>query len=178
MLVLAYVEQILVPALRPGMVVVMDNLPSHKVKGVETAIQAAGFGWVRQEFIWDQIEPGAKGNHYDTKNQVDAWAKWDRIVNAAQQYHVQLIVRLDYAPTWATTGNPDSGKCPTLCPPRQQPTGLRRFRLRCGEALCGQDCRLSNLERAQLAARVGRPADLASRLHGLIEGRLHSDQGG
>ncbi len=39
---LAYVEQILVPALRPGMVVVMDNLPSHKVKGVETAIQAAG----------------------------------------------------------------------------------------------------------------------------------------
>jgi transposase len=39
---LAYVEHILVPALRPGMVVVMDNLPSHKVKGVEAAIQAAG----------------------------------------------------------------------------------------------------------------------------------------
>ncbi len=39
---LAYVEQVLVPALRPGMVVVMDNLPSHKVDGVERAIQAAG----------------------------------------------------------------------------------------------------------------------------------------
>ena len=39
---LAYVEQILVPALRPGMVVVMDNLPSHKVEGVEAAILAAG----------------------------------------------------------------------------------------------------------------------------------------
>ena len=39
---LAYVEQVLVPALRPGMVVVMDNLPSHKVEGVEEAIEAAG----------------------------------------------------------------------------------------------------------------------------------------
>jgi transposase len=39
---LAYVEQVLVPALRPGMVVVMDNLPSHKVQGVEQAIAAAG----------------------------------------------------------------------------------------------------------------------------------------
>lgn len=39
---LAYVEQVLVPTLRPGMVVVMDNLPSHKVVGVEAAILAAG----------------------------------------------------------------------------------------------------------------------------------------
>ena len=39
---LAYVEQVLVPTLRPGMVVVMDNLPCHKVQGVEEAIQAAG----------------------------------------------------------------------------------------------------------------------------------------
>jgi transposase len=39
---LAYVEQILVPALRPGMVVVMDNLPCHKVHGVAEAIRAAG----------------------------------------------------------------------------------------------------------------------------------------
>jgi transposase len=39
---LAYVEQVLVPALRPGMVVVMDNLPCHKVQGVEAAIRAAG----------------------------------------------------------------------------------------------------------------------------------------
>ena len=39
---LAYVEQVLVAALRPGMVVVMDNLPSHKVDGVQEAIEAAG----------------------------------------------------------------------------------------------------------------------------------------
>jgi transposase len=40
--VLAYVEQVLVPTLRPGQIVVMDNLPAHKVAGVRTAIEAAG----------------------------------------------------------------------------------------------------------------------------------------
>ena len=41
-LFLGYVEQFLAPALRPGDVVVMDNLPAHKVAGVETAIRAVG----------------------------------------------------------------------------------------------------------------------------------------
>jgi transposase len=39
---LAWVEQHLVKALRPADVVVMDNLSSHKVKGVVEAIEAAG----------------------------------------------------------------------------------------------------------------------------------------
>jgi len=38
----AYVEQILVPTLQPGDIVVMDNLASHKVDGVRQAIEAAG----------------------------------------------------------------------------------------------------------------------------------------
>jgi transposase len=37
-----YVEQVLVPDLRPGDIVVMDNLGSHKGAGVRTAIEAAG----------------------------------------------------------------------------------------------------------------------------------------
>ena len=41
-LFLAYVEQILVPALQPGDTVIMDNLSSHKIAGVRTAIEAAG----------------------------------------------------------------------------------------------------------------------------------------
>lgn len=39
---LAYVEQHLAPTLKPGDVVVMDNLSSHKVVGVRQAIEAAG----------------------------------------------------------------------------------------------------------------------------------------
>ena len=38
----AFVEQVLVPALRPGMVVVMDNLAAHKVAWVVASIEAAG----------------------------------------------------------------------------------------------------------------------------------------
>ena len=39
---LAYVEQVLVPELTRGDVVVMDNLPAHKVTGVEKAIEDVG----------------------------------------------------------------------------------------------------------------------------------------
>jgi transposase len=38
----AYVEQVLVPELAPADVVVMDNLPAHKVSGVREAIETAG----------------------------------------------------------------------------------------------------------------------------------------
>ena len=39
---LAYVKQGLAPTLRPGDIVIMDNLPAHKVAGVRQAIEAAG----------------------------------------------------------------------------------------------------------------------------------------
>ena len=39
---LAYVEQILVPTLKPGDIVVIDNLGSHKGGAVRKAVRAAG----------------------------------------------------------------------------------------------------------------------------------------
>jgi transposase len=39
---LAYLDHVLCPQLRPGDLVVMDNLSSHKVKGVRERIEAAG----------------------------------------------------------------------------------------------------------------------------------------
>ena len=38
----AWVEQFLVPTLKPGDIVIMDNLGSHKGAGVRAAIEAAG----------------------------------------------------------------------------------------------------------------------------------------
>lgn len=38
----AYVDQVLVPELRPGDIVILDNLGSHKGAGVRAAIEAAG----------------------------------------------------------------------------------------------------------------------------------------
>ncbi len=37
-----YINEVLVPTLRPGDIVVMDNLGSHKSKAVRRAIRAAG----------------------------------------------------------------------------------------------------------------------------------------
>jgi transposase len=39
---LAYVEQVLAPTLKPGDIVVLDNLSAHKVPGVREAIEATG----------------------------------------------------------------------------------------------------------------------------------------
>ena len=39
---LAYVEQFLVPTLRPGDIVIMDNLSSHKSPAIAAAIASAG----------------------------------------------------------------------------------------------------------------------------------------
>jgi transposase len=39
---LAWVEQMLAPILRPGDLVVMDNLPAHKIAGVRREIEARG----------------------------------------------------------------------------------------------------------------------------------------
>lgn len=63
-LFLAWVRNHFVPTLRPGQVVIMDNLSSHKVAGVREAIEAAGcrlvflppyspdFNPIEQIFAW------------------------------------------------------------------------------------------------------------------------------
>ena len=38
----AYIDQILVPTLHPGDIVIADNLWAHKVAGIQRALQAAG----------------------------------------------------------------------------------------------------------------------------------------
>ena len=37
-----YITDFLAPTLKPGDIVIMDNLPSHKVSGIEEAIKATG----------------------------------------------------------------------------------------------------------------------------------------
>lgn len=46
---LAYVDQVLVPTLSPGDVVIMDNLPAHKAAGIRAAIEAAGASLLYQK---------------------------------------------------------------------------------------------------------------------------------
>lgn len=63
-------------------------------------IAAAGIGWIKQQFLWSEIEP-ARGSHWDEKYQQDAWKKYDDIVALAERYGVRIIARLDHTPAWA-----------------------------------------------------------------------------
>jgi transposase len=41
---LVYIRRVLAPEIKPGDIVVMDNLPAHKVAGVRETIKTAGAG--------------------------------------------------------------------------------------------------------------------------------------
>lgn len=74
-------------------------------KSLELA-RDAGFGWIKQEFLWHDIEQPSKGRYVDLKNNVaNTWDKYDRIVRLCNEYGLQLIARLDTSPAWARRGN-------------------------------------------------------------------------
>ena len=70
---LAYVEQVLCPALRPGDVVVMDNLSAHKVHGVRQQIEAAGAELLYLPPYSPDLNPIEK-----------AWSKLKQLLRAAK----------------------------------------------------------------------------------------------
>ncbi len=72
-------------------------------------IADAGFGWIRQEFPWEDIEVHGKGDFVDRRNDldgdgeidpVDAWAKYDNIVDLAERHNLSISVRLSNPPAW------------------------------------------------------------------------------
>jgi hypothetical protein len=83
-------------------------------------IEAAGFGWIRQQFRWDDLEVSGRGNYTDTRNTsgvdqgIDARLKYDNIVSLAEKYNVRIIARLGSTPTWALS--PENNK-PGYAPP-------------------------------------------------------------
>lgn len=58
------------------------------------SIEAGGFGWVRQQLSWAEIEP---------ERDVWDWDVADRVVDAAMARGLRLLVVLDGAPDWAGT---------------------------------------------------------------------------
>ncbi len=70
---LAYVEQVLCPALKPGDVVVMDNLSSHKVQGVRERIEDAGASVLYLPPYSPDLNPIEK-----------AWAKLKQLLRSAK----------------------------------------------------------------------------------------------
>jgi hypothetical protein len=63
----------------------------------------AGFGWIRQQFRWDDLEISARGDFMDRRNSavVSAWDKYDNIVSLTEKYNVKIMARLGSPPKWS-----------------------------------------------------------------------------
>lgn len=75
-----------------GVNVALEGYPAQQRTETLDAIAAAGFGWIRQRFPWDQIEP---------EPGVYRWAPWDGIVADANVRGLELVAVLDGSPDWA-----------------------------------------------------------------------------
>jgi hypothetical protein len=80
-------------------------------------IADAGFGWIRQEFPWEDIEVDGRGQFTDSRNDynqdgipdtISAWDKYDRIVALAEEFNLGLLIRLSNPPNWSRAVNTDS----------------------------------------------------------------------
>jgi hypothetical protein len=65
------------------------------IRSVAATMADSGFGYVRQEFSWAEIE--------STQGQFD-WSRYDLIVNALNQEGVDVIAVIVDAPSWAVAG--------------------------------------------------------------------------
>lgn len=76
--------------------------PAKRERQVQL-IAEAGFRWLRQEFPWADIEIAGKGDFSDCRNGpcISAWDKYDQIVDLAEQYGLEFLVRLSSPPAWS-----------------------------------------------------------------------------
>ena len=114
------------PSLQLATDVKVDNLPPNQfganvfleqeveVSKREKSLQMlrdAGITWLRQSFVWSDIEIHSKGDFEDRRNEPhrSAWVKYDNIVTLTQHYSMTVIARLGAPPKWAHAGYADLG---------------------------------------------------------------------
>lgn len=84
--------------------------PDKVVRTLDLA-RDSGFKWIRQGFSWNDIEINAKGDYTDTRNPgkiVNAWDKYDFIVDQAVAHGMTIMARLDSPPLWARIPGDDT----------------------------------------------------------------------
>lgn len=78
--------------------------PAKRERAIRMAAEA-GFHWLRQEFTWEDLEIHGKGDFQDRRHAPyrSAWAKYDQLVDLAEQYDMAIIARLSNPPEWTRT---------------------------------------------------------------------------
>ena len=70
-----YVERVLIPTLKPGDIVVMDNLPAHKLPAAQKAIEQAG-------------HPSSPIKSGEMESQRNSQKQIDQKLDSAARFHV------------------------------------------------------------------------------------------
>ena len=83
----------------------------HKRRLAMEMVANAGFGWIRQEFPWEDIEIHGPGDFIDRRHDParSAWEKYDHIVDLAQAHDIQVIARLSNPPAWSRAAGDEAG---------------------------------------------------------------------
>ncbi|HLI50881.1 MAG TPA: cellulase family glycosylhydrolase, partial [Thermomicrobiaceae bacterium] len=80
-----------------------EEVDPAKVERSLQMLKAAGVGYIRQIFPWNDLEP-ARNSYVSPTTGQSTWLKYDRIVNDANALGIQVIARLDKPPAWARAG--------------------------------------------------------------------------
>lgn len=86
-----------------------EEVDPDRIEQTLDMIADAGFTWIRQIFVWSEIER-QPGVYWDERHDISAWAKYDRIVEMANERGLEIVARLDKPPPWAQEerGNVDT----------------------------------------------------------------------
>jgi hypothetical protein len=84
--------------------------PAKRELAVRMAADA-GFRFLRQEFPWEDIEIHGKGDFEDRRHEPyrSAWEKYDHIVDLAERYGLELVVRISNPPEWTRAAGAEAG---------------------------------------------------------------------
>ncbi|MCS6803203.1 MAG: hypothetical protein RMM58_15315 [Chloroflexota bacterium] len=87
-----------------GMNVFLEQeVEEWKLRYTFDLLQAAKVRWIRQQIPWSDIEVEAKGD-FETEYG-STWAKYDRFIDLANEYGIQILARLDSPPNWSRADN-------------------------------------------------------------------------
>lgn len=81
-----------------------QEVEAAKVQRSLDMVRDAGFGWIKQQLVWGEVEVPGKGQFVDQATGGESWRKYDRIVDLARERGLGVILRIDTSPAWARPG--------------------------------------------------------------------------
>jgi len=141
----AYVEQVLVPELNKGDVVIMDNLPAHKVGGIRTMIEDAGARLLNLPPYSPDFNPlvayGVDLGVAASLGGADGLSRSPPIPPPAQRWTLTWDASMDIC-SGVTFGVPliMRARCSKFCEETTKPLGSTQISYACDEAVRSAKC--------------------------------------